>query len=78
MQSAGNTLLARPLCAHIMPMSTLNEHKKAKIGRPPVDSEMVRSRLSRPLLILLDAYASERGVKRPEAIRLILKEKLER
>lgn len=53
-------------------MSTLNEHKK-KMGRPSVDSELVRARLHRSTLDKLDAWRGD--MTRPEAIRRIIDEK---
>ena len=55
-------------------MSSVNEHKKSakRMGRPPVDSELARARLDRPILAALDAYASDEAVTRPQAIRAIL------
>ena len=60
-------------------MSIHNEHKKsikppARMGRPPVDSELVRSRLGRPVLDGLDAFAAAKPDvgTRAEAVRVIL------
>jgi len=55
-------------------MSTVDEHKKKRIGRPPVDSELVRSRLPREQLDALDAWraAQPDNPGRPEAIRRLL------
>jgi hypothetical protein len=60
-------------------MSTLNEHKK-KMGRPPVDSEMVRARMERPDLNAIDAWASAQPDQpaRPEAIRRLVRKALDR
>lgn len=54
-------------------MSTVNGPKK-KIGRPPVDSEAVKARISRQLLDALDSWAEEQPDEpsRSEAIRRIL------
>jgi hypothetical protein len=70
------SLAARPLCAHKGVMSILNEHKK-KMGRPPVDSELVRARIQQPLLGQLDAYADSAGIPRSEAIRRLVEKGLE-
>lgn len=43
-------------------------------GRPPVDTEMVRSRLPRDLIDELDAHAKETGGSRPNAVRSALRE----
>lgn len=42
------------------------------MGRPPVDSELVRARLHRPLLVQVDLFAEEQGIERPEAIRRLI------
>lgn len=56
-------------------MSTLSEHKK-KIGRPQVESELVRARIQQPLLGVLDAYAIGLGVSRSEAVRRLIEKAL--
>ncbi|QHC34179.1 CopG family transcriptional regulator [Komagataeibacter xylinus] len=56
-------------------MSTLNARKK--MGRPRVDSEEVRSRIQRPLLDHLDAWAEANSVTRAEAIRRLIARGLE-
>ncbi|ASC05227.1 hypothetical protein S101468_00960 [Acetobacter pasteurianus subsp. pasteurianus] len=52
-------------------MSTLNKPKK-KMGRPPVESEQLRSRAEMPLVRAVDAWAEKNGVTRAEAIRRLL------
>lgn len=53
---------------------------KSKMGRPTVDSELLRSRVERPTIEALDAYASDNSanedgpIGRPEAIRRILRD----
>lgn len=51
-----------------------------KVGRPSVDTEMVRARMDRDVLIALDAYAVAQDDKpaRPEAVRRLLREELSR
>jgi len=59
-------------------MSTLFEHKK-KIGRPKVDSELLRARMERTLIDRLDAWIASQPKprpSRPEAIRRLLDEAL--
>ena len=53
---------------------SIDASKKAKKGRPVVDSEAVAVRCHRDLLILLDNYRREQPdlPNRPEAIRRIL------
>jgi len=53
---------------------SIDEHNKSKRGRPPVDSEMVRARIERPILDALDAWRAAQPDKpsRPEAIRFVL------
>ena len=49
------------------------------MGRPPVDSEEVRSRVVRPILDALDAWAAAEGMpkpRRPEAVRRALADHL--
>ena len=49
------------------------------MGRPPVDSEEVRSRIVRPTLDALDAWALDQGIpepRRPEAVRRALADHL--
>jgi hypothetical protein len=61
-------------------MSSLFEHKK-KIGRPKVDSELLRARMERALIDRLDAWiASQPDPKpsRPEAIRRLVEKVLEK
>lgn len=55
-------------------MSRVSEHKKSKVGRPSVDSEMIRSRVERNLLSALDAFAAsgDEPIPRSEAIRRIM------
>ena len=56
-------------------MSRLDAGKKSKrMGRPPVDSEEVSTRMERKLLSALDAYAasSQEVLTRPKAVRAIL------
>lgn len=53
-------------------MSTLNEPKKKRIGRPPVESEQLRSRAEMPLVRAVDAWAEANGVTRAEAIRRLI------
>ena len=56
-------------------MSRLDAGKKSKrMGRPPVDSEEVSTRMERKLLSALDAYAasSNDAHTRPKAVRAIL------
>lgn len=52
--------------------------KTRKVGRPPVDTEEVRSRIPRELLDRLDAWrhAQPDRPNRPEAIRRLLAERL--
>lgn len=57
-----------------MSSSTINPSEKKKRGRPPVDSEQVNARLTRDLLRALDAYAAEKDVGRPEALRMAFKD----
>lgn len=53
---------------------------KSKMGRPKVDSELVRSRIERPELDGIDAFAADIAVNadapigRPEAIRRIVRD----
>lgn len=49
-----------------------------KIGRPPVDSEMVRSRLPRDILDALDAFSTDEpdSPSRPESVRRLLRDHL--
>jgi metal-responsive CopG/Arc/MetJ family transcriptional regulator len=49
------------------------------MGRPPVDSELVRARIHRDLLDRLDAWRAEQedNPGRPEAIRRLLKSALD-
>ena len=59
-------------------MSSLFEHKK-KIGRPKVDSELLRSRMERALINRMDAWiAAQPDPKpsRPEAIRRLVDQAL--
>jgi hypothetical protein len=66
-------LAVRYLCAHIFFMS-IDEHKKSR-GRPTVDTEMVRSRVSREILKRMDAWIVAQAEPRPtraQAIRLLL------
>jgi hypothetical protein len=59
-------------------MSSLFEHKK-KIGRPKVNSELLRARMERTLIDRLDAWIvaqPEPRPSRPEAIRRLLDEAL--
>ncbi len=49
------------------------------MGRPTVDSEEVRARMTRPMLDALDAFAADHGdpaPSRPEAVRRALAEHL--
>lgn len=50
---------------------------KTKIGRPRVDSELVRSRLERRELDGLDLAGAQWGTARAETVRRILKDWLE-
>ena len=45
-------------------------------GRPPKDSERIDTRIDRPVLDALDAFAADQddAPKRPEAIRRILRD----
>ena len=54
--------------------------KSSRMGRPTVDSEQVRSRVDRMVLDAIDAYCADQADKppRPEAIRRILRDGLER
>jgi len=73
-EGVGSTLPACFLCAHIFRMSIV-EHIKSKRGRPSVDSEIVRARMERGLLVALDAWiAAQPDPKpsRPEAVRRIV------
>lgn len=49
--------------------------KKRKVGRPTVDTEMVRARLGRAELDGIDAFAAAEDdkPKRPEAVRRIIR-----
>lgn len=42
------------------------------MGRPPVESEQLRSRAEMPLVRAVDAWAEKNGVTRAEAIRRLL------
>lgn len=53
-------------------MQSIDARKKSRRGRPPVDSEEVRSRIAQPALGALDKYAEETAIPRAEAIRRIL------
>lgn len=57
-----------------MSKSTLNDHKKSKMGRPTVDSEQVGIRLQRPILDGIDAYMEDNPSlkNRAAAIRAVL------
>lgn len=57
-------------------MSTVNEPKK-RIGRPPVESEQLRSRAEISLVNAVDAWAEANGVTRAEAIRRLIARGLE-
>ena len=49
------------------------------MGRPTVDSEEVRARMTRPMLDALDAFAADQGgppPSRPEAVRRALADHL--
>lgn len=53
--------------------------RKSKRGRPPVNATAVQVRLPPEILIALDGWITDQTEPqptRPEAIRLILKEKL--
>lgn len=54
---------------------SIDEHKKSRRGRPPVDSELLRARMSRADLTAIDEWrARQRPVpKRPEAVRQLVK-----
>lgn len=47
------------------------------MGRPPVESEEIRSRVQQPLLGELDAWAKNHNVTRAEAIRRLIAAGLE-
>lgn len=55
--------------------STLNNVKKSKMGRPPVNSKAVTVRIHQDLLDKLDVY--RKGMSRPEAIRKLIESGLE-
>lgn len=60
-------------------MSRVDARKKSRMGRPPVDSEEVRSRIVRPVLDALDAWAAAEDMpepRRPEAVRRALADHL--
>ena len=48
--------------------------KIAKVGRPKVDSEEVRARMTRELLDRIDAWSAEQADRpaRPEAVRRLV------
>lgn len=62
-------------------MSTTNNRGR---GRPPVDSELLRFRDDRQVIEAIDAFASDGDVNadapitRPEAIRRLVREALEK
>lgn len=53
------------------------KYQQKRRGRPRVDSDEVTSRLQRPLLDALEAWAKANGVTRAEAIRRLLSKALE-
>lgn len=57
---------------------SIDRPKKSRRGRPKVDSEEVKVRMERSLLTLLDGWiaAQALSIRRPEAVRRILAEKL--
>jgi hypothetical protein len=60
-------------------MSTVDTRKKSKLGRPPVDTEELRARVSRHIVDGIDAWiAAQPDPKpsRPEAIRRLLEKAL--
>jgi hypothetical protein len=48
--------------------------KTPKVGRPPVDSDLVRARMPREQIERIDAWAAEQPDKpsRPEAVRRLV------
>lgn len=52
-------------------MSTIDDSKK-KRGRPEVDSEAVGIRVLRADLDKIEAFAHARGIKRSDAMRLLM------
>ena len=67
-----SALPVRPLWAYNLPMSKVSGPKK--IGRPRKDSEQVRSRMERPLLDQIDAWAAAQPdqPERAEAVRRLV------
>lgn len=57
-------------------MSILNEPKK-RMGRPPVESEQLRSRVRIEVVRAVDEWAERHGVTRAEAIRRLIQKGLE-
>jgi hypothetical protein len=57
-------------------MSTINDTKKSKRGRPSVDTEAINLRLPREVLDAIEAYRREQPQipSRPEVIRKVLTE----
>ena len=58
---------------------SIDARKKSGRGRPSVDSEEVRSRVIRPVLDALDAWAAAEDMpepRRPEAVRRALADHL--
>ena len=57
-------------------MSTKNKPR----GRPPIDSELLRSRVDREVIVALEQFAidtdanADAPIQRPEAIRRILRD----
>lgn len=54
-----------------------NDASKNKRGRPRVDSDEVTARFHRGLLDALEKWAADHGVRRSEAIRLLVAKALE-
>ena len=73
--------LVRPLYFwHHQTMMSIDETKKPKKGRPPVDTEAVNLRLPRDILAAVDKFRREQAdlPTRPEAIRRLISEALDK
>ncbi|MFT9060594.1 MAG: hypothetical protein ABF450_04080, partial [Acetobacter orientalis] len=70
--------MARPLASRLFwaykkLMSIINEPKKPKrVGRPPVESEQLRSRAPMTLVRAVDSWAEKHNMTRAEAIRCLI------
>lgn len=63
---------------HHLIMAAIDETKKPKKGRPPVESEAINLRLVKDVLVALDAFRKDEHdlPNRPEGVRRLLMQAL--